>query len=102
MSVRVILFNTDLFCLIQLNTLLTLIKAFQGNLWVHQAVHKGSGKNYQYHRQVFFQIIPLFVRKNCVIIPSVAFQPLQEFFKTGHNPTHNWETKGNGNALIFE
>ncbi|NMA44684.1 MAG: hypothetical protein GX950_02625 [Candidatus Diapherotrites archaeon] len=77
-------------------------KLFRAIYGYTQAVHKGSGKNYQYHRQGILSNYP-FIRpgKNCVIIPSVAFQPLQEFFKTGHNPTHNWETKGEWKCTYF-
>ncbi len=77
-------------------------KLFRAIYGYTQAVHKGSGKNYNYHREGILSNYP-FIRpgKNCVIIPPFAFQSLQEFFKTGHNPTHNWETKGDWKCTYF-
>ena len=67
-----------------------------------QAVHKGEGKKYNYHRHGILSNYP-FIRpgKNCVIIPQCAFQPLQEFFKTGKNPTHYWQEKGEWKCTYF-
>lgn len=77
-------------------------KLFRAIYGYTQAVHKGTGKNYNYHREGILSNYP-FIRpgKNCVIIPPVAFQSLQDFFKTGHNPTHNWETKGEWKCTYF-
>lgn len=77
-------------------------KLFRAIYGYNQAVHKGSGKNYIYHREGILSNYP-YIRpgKNCVIIPQSAFQSLQEFFKTGHNPTHNWENKGDWKCTYF-
>jgi len=77
-------------------------KLFRGIYGYTQAVYKASGKNYHYHRSGILSNYPyLRPGKNCVIIPPAAFQSLQEFFKTGHNPTHNWETKGDWKCTYF-
>lgn len=77
-------------------------KLFRAIYGYVQAVHKGSGKNYNYYREGILSNYP-FIRpgKNCVIIPPQAFQSLLDFFKTGHNPTHNWETKGEWKCTYF-
>ncbi len=77
-------------------------KLFRAIYGYTQAVHKGSGKNYNYHREGILSNYP-YIRpgKNCVIIPQQAFQSLQDFFKTGHNPTHNWESKGEWKCTYF-
>jgi hypothetical protein len=77
-------------------------KLFRAIYGYNQAVHKGSGKRYIYHRAGILSNYP-YIRpgKNCVIIPQNAFQTLQDFFKTGHNPTHNWETKGEWKCTYF-
>jgi len=77
-------------------------KLFRAIYGYTQAVCKGSGKVYKYHRPGILSNYPyLRPGKNCVIIPQQAFQTLQEFFKTGHNPTHNWETKGEWKCTYF-
>ncbi len=77
-------------------------KLFRAIYGYTQAVYKGSGKNYHYHRKGVLSNYPyLRPGKNCVIIPQAAFQPLQDFFKTGFNPTHNWETKGEWKCTYF-
>ena len=77
-------------------------KLFRAIYGYTQAVYKSSGKNYHYHRPGILSNYPyLRPGKNCVIIPQVAFQSLQEFFKTGHNPTHNWGTKGDWKCTYF-
>jgi len=77
-------------------------KLFRAIYGYTQAVHKSSGKNYSYHRSGILSDFPyLRPGKNCVIIPPAAFQSLQDFFKTGHNPTHNWETKGEWKCTYF-
>lgn len=77
-------------------------KLFRAIYGYTQAVYKSSGKNYHYHRAGVLSNYPyLRPGKNCVIIPTTAFQSLQEFFKTGHNPTHNWETKGEWKCTYF-
>lgn len=77
-------------------------KLFRAIYGYTQAVYKSSGKNYHYHRAGILSNFPyLRPGKNCVIIPPTAFQSLQEFFKTGHNPTHNWETKGDWKCTYF-
>jgi hypothetical protein len=77
-------------------------KLFRAIYGYTQAVYKASGKNYHYHRAGILSSYP-YIRpgKNCVIIPPTAFQSLQDFFKTGHNPTHNWEEKGEWKCTYF-
>jgi hypothetical protein len=77
-------------------------KLFRAIYGYTQAVYKNSGKNYHYHRKGILSNFP-YIRpgKNCVIIPTSAFQSLQEFFKTGHNPTHNWQQKGEWKCTYF-
>lgn len=77
-------------------------KLFRAIYGYTQAVYKASGKNYHYHRAGILSNYP-YIRpgKNCVIIPQAAFQSLQEFFKTGRNPTHNWEQKGEWKCTYF-
>jgi hypothetical protein len=77
-------------------------KLFRAIYGYTQAVYKASGKTYHYHRAGVLSNFPyLRPGKNCVIIPQAAFQSLQEFFKTGHNPTHNWEEKGEWKCTYF-
>ena len=77
-------------------------KLFRAIYGYTQAVYKSSGKTYHYHRPGILSYYP-YIRpgKNCVIIPQAAFQSLQEFFKTGKNPTHNWQTKGEWKCTYF-
>jgi len=77
-------------------------KLFRGIYGYTQAVYKGAGKNYHYHREGILSNYP-YIRpgKNCVIIPLPAFQTLQEFFKTGKNPTHFWQEKGDWKCTYF-
>jgi hypothetical protein len=77
-------------------------KLFRAIYGYTQAVYKASGKNYHYHREGILSNVP-FIRpgKNCVIIPQNAFQNLQDFFKTGNNPTHNWVVKGDWKCTYF-
>lgn len=77
-------------------------KLFRGIYGYTQAVYKGSGKTYHYHREGILSNYP-YIRpgKNCVIIPTAAFQTLQEFFKTGKNPTHFWQEKGDWKCTYF-
>ncbi|MCX6802380.1 MAG: hypothetical protein NT067_04680 [Candidatus Diapherotrites archaeon] len=77
-------------------------KLFRALYGYTQAVNKSSGKNYKYHRKGVLSDYPyLRAGKNCVIIAPDAFQGLIAFFKTGKNPTHNWETKGNWKAVYY-
>ena len=77
-------------------------KLFRAIYGYTQAVYKSSGKTYRYHRSGVLSNFPyLRPGKNCVIVPPTAFQPLQEFFKTGHNPTHNWQEKGDWKCTYF-
>lgn len=77
-------------------------KLFRAIYGYTQAVYKSNGKNYHYHRPGILSEYP-YIRpgKNCVIIPPAAFQSLQDFFKTGHNPTHNWQVKGDWKCTFF-
>ncbi|MBI4052401.1 MAG: hypothetical protein HY394_00010 [Candidatus Diapherotrites archaeon] len=77
-------------------------KLFRAIYGYTQAVFKSNGKNYQYHREGVLSKFP-FIRagKSCVIIPPDAFQELTDFFKTGKNPTHKWQTKGDWKAVYY-
>jgi hypothetical protein len=77
-------------------------KLFRAIYGYTQAVYKSNGKTYKYHRPGILSTFP-YIRpgKNCVIVPQKAFQPLQEFFKTGRNPTHNWTVKGDWKCTYF-
>ena len=77
-------------------------KLFRAIYGYTQAVYKANGKTYHYPRKGILTNYP-FLRpgKNCVIIPPAAFQSLQEFFKTGHNPAHNWTMKGDWKCTYF-
>lgn len=77
-------------------------KLFRAIYGYTQAVYKSNGKTYHYYRPGVLSNVP-FIRpgKNCVIIPQSAFQKLQEFFKTGQNPTHEWSVKGDWKCTYF-
>jgi hypothetical protein len=77
-------------------------KLFRAIYGYTQAVFKNSGKSYHYYRAGVLSNYPyLRPGKNCVIIPPVAFQSLQDFFKTGRNPSHNWSEKGDWKCTYF-
>lgn len=77
-------------------------KLFRAIYGYTQAVYKSNGKMYHYHRKGILSNYPyLRPGKNCVIIPPSAFQSLQDFFKTGHNPTHAWNVKGDWKCTYF-
>lgn len=77
-------------------------KLFRAIYGYTQAVYKSNGKTYHYHRNGILSNTPyLRPGKNCVIIPPSAFQPLQDFFKTGNNPTHAWNVKGEWKCTYF-
>lgn len=77
-------------------------KLFRAIYGYTQSVYKSNGKTYKYHRDGILSNYPyLRPGKNCVIIPQTAFQTLQDFFKTGHNPTHNWTIKGDWKCTYF-
>ncbi len=65
-------------------------------------MYKSNGKTYKYHRKGVLSDYP-YIRagKNCVIIPSYAFQHLINFFKTGKNPAHRWSVKGEWKAVYY-
>ena len=77
-------------------------KLFRALYGYMQNVSKSSGKSYKYHRKGVLSGVPyLRPGKNCVIIPPHAFSPLIEFFKTGKNPAHRWEGKGDWKAVYY-
>lgn len=77
-------------------------KLFRAIYGYTQAVYKSSGKKYSYHRSGVLSDFPhVRVGKNCVVIHPNAFQPLLEFFKTGKNPTHKWEGRGDWKAVYY-
>ena len=77
-------------------------KLFRAIYGYTQAVYKSNGKNYKYFRPGILSNSP-YIRpgKNCVIIPPKVFNQLKDFFTTGHNPTHNWTTKGDWKCTYF-
>ncbi|MFH1256367.1 MAG: hypothetical protein V1494_03675 [Candidatus Diapherotrites archaeon] len=77
-------------------------KLFRAIYGYTQNVSKSNGKTYRYHRKGVLSDIP-YIRpgKNCVIIPPSAFNKLVTFFKTGKNPTHAWEGKGDWKAVYY-
>lgn len=77
-------------------------KLFRALYGYTQAVYKSNGRSYQYHRKGVLSGVP-YIRpgKNCVIIPPGTFQNLTEFFKTGKNPTHKWQSKGDWKAVYY-
>ena len=77
-------------------------KLFRALYGYTQSVSKSSGKNYKYHRKGVLSEIP-YIRagKNSILIPQKHLAKLIEFFKTGKNPTHAWETKGDWKAVYY-
>lgn len=77
-------------------------KIFRAIYGYTQAVYKSNGKKYNYYRDGILSNTP-YIRpgKNCVIIPTTHFQKLQDFFKTGKNPAHNWFIKGDWKCTYF-
>ena len=77
-------------------------KLFRALYGYTQNVTKSNGKTYHYHRKGVLSEIP-YIRpgKNCVIIPPKSFTTLDNFFKTGRNPTHYWKVKGNWKAVFY-
>ncbi|MDD3159356.1 MAG: hypothetical protein PHQ98_00090 [Candidatus ainarchaeum sp.] len=77
-------------------------KLFRAIYGYTQSVNKSNGKVYKYHRAGILSNYPVVrVGKNCVIIPQEAFKSLQDFFKTGINPAHNWVIKGDWKCTYF-
>jgi hypothetical protein len=77
-------------------------KLFRAIYGYTQKVSKSGKREYSYVRKGILSDLPyISAGKNCVIIPSEAFQPLQEFFKTGKNPAHLWDHKGEWKCTYF-
>ncbi|AJF60559.1 MAG: hypothetical protein J4224_00250 [Candidatus Diapherotrites archaeon] len=77
-------------------------KLFRALYGYTQNVTKSNGKSYKYHRRGVLSSTP-YIRpgKNCVIIPPGTFNPLIDFFKTGKNPSHYWQGKGDWKAVYY-
>ncbi len=77
-------------------------KLFRALYGYTQNVTKSNGKTYHYHRRGVLSNTP-YTRpgKNCVIISPRAFSSLDTFFKTGKNPSHQWQVKGNWKAVFY-
>lgn len=77
-------------------------KLFRALYGYTQNVSKSNGKTYIYHRDGVLSKFPV-IRpgKNSVIIPIAAFQPLLNFLKTGKNPSHVWDEKGDWKAVYY-
>jgi hypothetical protein len=39
--------------------------------------------------------------QNCVVVPKESLSHLIDFFKTGKNPAHHWEKKGDWKAVYY-
>lgn len=77
-------------------------KLFRAIYGYTQDVFKSSGKRYSYHRAGVLSDFPYVrVGKNCVLIHPGVFSSLLEFFKTGKNPTHKWEGRGDWKAVYY-
>jgi len=74
-------------------------KLFRAIYGYTQVVTKSSGKKYVYHRPGVLSNIP-FVKKgkNEVIVNKEGFSKLIDYLKTGKNPAHKWEQKGDWTA----
>ena len=77
-------------------------KLFRALYGYSQIVSKSNGKTYNYHRAGVLSRTP-YIRpgKNCVVIPQHSFQDLINFFKTGKNPGHYWQVKGDWKAVYY-
>ncbi len=77
-------------------------KLFRAIYGYTQNVTKSNGKTYSYHRKGVLSNFPhIRPGKNCVIIPTSAFNHLTTFFKTGKNPAHFWRVKGDWKAVYY-
>jgi hypothetical protein len=77
-------------------------KLFRAIYGYTQSVNKASGKTYKYHRPGILSFSPYInTGKNSVIIPEEDLPKLLDFFKTGANPTHRWQTKGEWKVTYF-
>lgn len=77
-------------------------KIFRALYGYTQTVSKSTGKTYSYHRKGVLSRVP-YIRpgKNCVVIPKESLSKLIDFFKTGKNPAHKWEAKGDWKAVYY-
>ena len=77
-------------------------KIFRALYGYTQQVSKSNGKTYNYHRRGVLSEVP-YIRpgKNCVVIPKQNLSQLIDFFKTGKNPAHHWEKKGDWKAVYY-
>ncbi len=77
-------------------------KLFRAIYGYTQNVTKSNGKTYHYHRKGILSDTP-YIRpgKNTVIVHASAFPKLKNFFATGQNPSHLWQTKGDWKAVYY-
>ncbi len=74
-------------------------KLFRAIYGYTQVVCKQTGKKYIYHRPgVLSKFAFIKEGKNEIIVTKEGFSYLINFFKTGKNPAHNWQSKGNWTA----
>jgi len=74
-------------------------KLFRAIYGYTQVVCKQTGKKYIYHRPgVLSRFAYIKEGKNEIIVTKDGFSYLINFFKTGKNPAHNWQNKGNWTA----
>lgn len=77
-------------------------KLFRAIYGYTQTVTKSNGKSYSYHRKGILSHVPYIKQgKNCVVIPQDSFSELKNFFQTGQNPTHKWQSKGDWKAVYY-
>ncbi len=77
-------------------------KLFRALYGYTQNVTKSNGKTHRYFREGVLTNTP-YIRpgKNCVIIPKEDLNSLINYFKTGKNPTHFWNKKGDWKAVYY-
>ena len=74
-------------------------KIFRAIYGYKQVVSKSNGKKYIYFRQGVLSYYPFIKKgKNEVIITQTGFAKMLNFLKTGKNPAHKWDEKGNWSA----
>ncbi len=74
-------------------------KLFRAIYGYTQVVTKSNGKKYIYHRPGVLSSYPYLKKgKNEVILTKDAFAKFIDYLKTGKNPTHKWEQKGDWTA----
>lgn len=77
-------------------------KIFRALYGYTQIIKKSNGKTYSYHREGVLSTIPHSkTGRNCVVIPKESLAVLLNFFKTGLNPAHKWQEKGDWKVVYY-